>query len=113
MTTDTYFAAGTAAALPTLPEAPDADLADLAETGVPGQAQPLDLRETGAFVDREPVLEVLMSIRIDGQPPYPAMYLGPIAEPALGRAQDGLAFAARIDPLRPDRVLVDWTRYAA
>ena len=90
------------------------DLTDLAETGVPGQAQPFDLRETGAFVDREPVLEVLMSVRrVDGGPPYPAMYLGPIAEPALGRAQDGLTFAARIDPQCPDRVFVDWTACAA
>lgn len=92
----------------------DDDLADLAQTGVPGQAQPLDLRETGAYVDREPVLEVLMSVRrVDGGPPYPAMYLGPIAEPFLGRAQDGLPFAARIDPKHPDRVLVDWTACAA
>ncbi|GIF77356.1 hypothetical protein [Asanoa siamensis] len=90
------------------------DLTDLARTGLPAQAQPLDLRETGAYVDREPVLEVLISVRrVDGGPPYPAMYLGPIAEPFLGRAQDGLPFAARIDPQRPDRVLVDWTACAA
>jgi hypothetical protein len=90
------------------------DLAELAQTGLPGHAQPFDLRETGTFVDREPVLEVLMSVRrVDGGPPYPAMYLGPIAEPALGRAQDGLPFAARIDPQCPDRVFVDWTVCAA
>ena len=85
------------------------DLADLARNGLPGQAQALDLRETGSFLDREPVLEVRLSVRVAGGAPYPAIFVGPISEPGLGRAQDGLPFAARIDPKRPDRVLVDWS----
>jgi hypothetical protein len=84
------------------------ELAELAETGVPAQAQVLDVRETWRVVDGDPVLQVRLSVRVDGGPPYPAMFCGPLAHPAVARAQDGGAFAARIDPHRVDRVYVDW-----
>jgi len=112
-TTDSSLPARPADNSEKLPAVLPDDLSELALTGVPGEAQPLDLRETGVFVDEKPVLEVVMSVRVGGRPPYPALYLGPIAEPALARAQDGRRFAARIDPHCPERVLVDWSGMCA
>jgi hypothetical protein len=84
------------------------ELAELAHTGVPAIAQVLDVRETGRYLHDDPVIEVRLLVRVNGGPPYPAMFWGPVAAPGLARAQDGGAFAARIDPQRRDRVYVDW-----
>jgi hypothetical protein len=84
------------------------ELAELNRTGVPGRAQVLDVRETGRYVGEDPILEVRLSVRVGGGVPYPAMFWGPVAPPAVARAQDGGAFAARVDPQRPERVYVDW-----
>ena len=80
------------------------ELSELARTGVPGRATVLDVRELWPVG----VLEVRLSVRVAGGPPYPALFLGPFSPPALTRVQDGGTFAARVDPQRPERVYVDW-----
>jgi hypothetical protein len=84
------------------------ELEELARTGVPAIAQVLDVRETGIYLDDDPVIEVRLLVRVNGGPPYPAMFWGPITPSDLARAQDGGAFTARVDPHQPDRVYVDW-----
>jgi hypothetical protein len=80
------------------------ELSELARTGVPGQARVLDVRELWPVG----VLEVRLSVRVADGAAYPALFLGPVTAPALARVQDGGAFAARVDPQRPERVYVDW-----
>lgn len=50
-----------------------------------------------------------MQVAVDGRAPYAAEVTDFLPSGAYGRLVAGTRFAARVDPRRPDRVLVDWT----
>jgi len=75
-------------------------------TGVVG-----DVRVVRIDPDGRRVLEVALTVELDGAEPYPALVTGPVPPRALASARPGAWVRVSVGD-RPDDVVVDWALLA-
>jgi len=83
--------------------------ANLAATGLDGIATITGVRQTGAMVNFQPVLELDLTVVAAGRPPLPATLSQPVEQVFLTRAQPGAKVAVKVDQNNPDLVWINWT----
>ena len=80
----------------------------ISATGLAGVGQIMGVTQTGMMVNYQPVIEVSLLVTVPGRAPYPARVRGPVPLILLNRLQGSLP--VRVDPARPDRVVIQWDR---
>jgi hypothetical protein len=80
--------------------------AHLATTGEQATAQVLASRDTGAFINMQPVLEIDLLVTRAAQPPYPATVRQVVANAQLGLVTPGSTISVKVDPANPSTVLI-------
>ena len=80
--------------------------AQLAATGEPAEAQVIGVRDTGALLNMQPVLEIDLLVTRTGMPPYPATVRQVVAHAQLARLTPGATLHVRVDPDDPATVLL-------
>lgn len=83
--------------------------ANLAATGLDGVATITAVRQTGAMVNFQPVLELDLTVVAAGRPPLPATLSQPVEQVFLTRAQPGAKVAVKVDQADPNLVWINWT----
>ena len=82
----------------------------LAATGAEASATVMAARETSQLINFEPVVELDLTLIVDGRPPYPVTVSQPVPPLYLAKAQVGGTLRAKVDPLDPSAVFVDFAR---
>jgi hypothetical protein len=88
-----------------------AGLDRISATGVAGTGLVTGLTQTGMMVNQQPVVGIDLLVSIPGRPPYAATVREPVPLILLNRLQGSLP--VRVDPARPDRVVIQWDQLAA
>lgn len=82
--------------------------AHLATTGMPATATIISVRETGAYVNNLPNVELQLMVNAAGRPPYPATHTSLVPLTGIGQLRPGAEVAIHFDPLHPTRLTVMW-----
>ena len=82
--------------------------ARLLATGLAGTARITSVRQTNVMVNNQPVIAFELLVAIPGRPEYPARHREVVPLIRLGQVQPGTSVAVRVDPQRPERVVIDW-----
>jgi hypothetical protein len=87
--------------------------ANAATTGVDATATIVAVRQGGAMVNFQPMIEVDLTVLPDGGlPPYPVTVKQVIPQVQLAMAQPGASVHVKVDPNNPASVWIDWNRPA-
>ena len=87
--------------------------ANAATSGVDGTATIVAVRQGGAMVNFQPMIEVDLTVLPEGGlPPYPVTVKQVIPQVQLAQAQPGAAVHVKVDPNNPASVWIDWNRPA-
>ena len=78
----------------------------ISTTGVPGTGRIMGLRQTGGLVNGQPQVEMDLLVTVMGRSPYRAKVKEIVPLIMLNRLQGTLAI--RVDPVRPQAVVVQW-----
>lgn len=81
----------------------------LTKTGRPGQAQVLEMTQTGVYINENP--QVKMRLRVDAQgiPPYECEKKATVPLIALGVLGSGRPLSVYVDPADHDNIYIDWS----
>ena len=82
--------------------------AHLAETGMPGTASIVAVRDGGTRINHEPLVELDLLVTLPGRPPYPLTLNTVVPLIGQSRLQPGGVVAVRVDPARPGLAAVMW-----
>jgi hypothetical protein len=82
--------------------------AHLAETGLPGTATILAVRDTGTRIDFQPLVELDLLVTVTGRPPYPLTLSTVVPVVGQGRLTPGGTVSVRVDPAQPGQAAVMW-----
>ncbi|MBO4208122.1 hypothetical protein [Micromonospora echinofusca] len=82
--------------------------AHLATSGVPATATIVAVRETGAYVNGMPSVELQLMVTPAGRPPFPAGWTGLVPLTGLGQLRPGGSVAVRFDAFQPTSLTVLW-----
>jgi hypothetical protein len=85
-------------------------MATLAATGADATATILDARQTAQMINFEPVIELDLTLIVDGRPPYPLTVRQPVPQLYLAKAQVGGMLKAKVDSADPSAVFLDFAR---
>jgi hypothetical protein len=83
---------------------------NLAATGADASAAVLQARPTTQMINFEPVVELDLTLIVDGRPPYPLTLSQPVPQIYLAKAQAGQVLKAKVDPADPSTVFLDFAR---
>ena len=78
------------------------------ENGIPARATITAIRATGASINSRPVLLLDVSVAVPGRLAYPAVVRSAPPIHLTGMLRPGVGLPVKVDPGRPDRLLVDW-----
>jgi hypothetical protein len=76
--------------------------------GIPARATITAIRATGASVNARPVLLLDVSVAVPGRLAYPATVRNAPPIHLVGMLRPGVGLPVKVDPGRPERLLVDW-----
>jgi hypothetical protein len=82
----------------------------LATTGADAAATVLEARQTTQMINYEPVIELDVTMIIDGRPPYPLTVRQGVPQLYLAKAQAGGVLKAKVDPADLTAVFLDFAR---
>lgn len=85
-------------------------LVALATNGADASATILDTRQTAQTINHEPVIELDVTMILDGRPPYPLTVRQGVPPLHLAKAQAGGVLRAKVDPADPTAVFLDFAR---
>jgi hypothetical protein len=77
-------------------------------TGTPGTAQITGLTQTGMYLNEQPQVELQLVVSVPGKAPYAARHKSFVPLILLGRLTSGQPLPVRVDPVDPNKVVVDW-----
>jgi hypothetical protein len=80
----------------------------MAENGIPARATITAIRATGASINSRPVLLLDVTVAVPGRLAYPAVVRSAPPIHLTGMLRPGVGLPVKVDPGRPDRLLVDW-----
>lgn len=78
------------------------------DNGIPARATITAIRATGASINSRPVLLLDVSVAVPGRPAYPATVRNAPPIHLVGMLRPGVGLPVKVDPGRPERLLVDW-----
>ena len=84
--------------------------AHLRRDGTEGTARILAVRDTGALVNFDPIVDIDMEVTTGGGAPYQISRREVVSKVALGRIAPGAEIPVMVDPFKPTEVLIDWQR---
>jgi hypothetical protein len=84
--------------------------AHLRRDGAEGTARILAVRDTGALVNFDPIVDIDMEVSTGGSAPYQISRREVVSKVALGRIAPGAEIPVMVDPFKPTEVLIDWQR---
>lgn len=82
--------------------------ATIALSGLDGVATITGVRQTGAMINFQPVLDVDLSVVAADRAPHATTVSGPVEQLYLSRAQPGSEVAVKVDQANPDLVWINW-----
>ena len=85
-----------------------ADTDRISDTGLTGVGQVTAITQTGTMINHQPVIVIDMLVTVQGRAPYAARVKEPVPLILLNRL--GGSLPVRVDPARPDRVVIQWDR---
>ena len=80
----------------------------LLATGTPGTAQVTGVTQTGMYLNEQPQLDLQLMVTVAGRAPYPARHKSFVPLMLMSRVTSGQPLAVRVDPMDPQKVVVDW-----
>ncbi len=80
------------------------------DNGIPARATITAIRATGSSINARPVLLLDVSVAVPGRFPYQATVRNAPPIHLVGMLRPGVGLPVRVDPGRPERLLVDWAR---
>ena len=78
------------------------------ETGTPGQAQILELTQTGMYVNEQPRVKLKLAIQAPGVAPFEDTKTHTVPLIALGRLSSGMPLAVYLSQEDPKDYVIDW-----
>jgi hypothetical protein len=81
---------------------------EMKQTGTPGQAQILELTQTGVYVNNQPRVTLRLAIQAPGVAPFEDTKTHTVPLVALGRLTAGTPLAVYLDPQKPRDYVIDW-----
>jgi hypothetical protein len=79
--------------------------------GLEGIGEVLEMRDTGSTVGTSPVLRLKLLVTVPDRAPYEAETTAVVSRAQLGALQPGAVLSVKVDPDRPERVVVDRGRH--
>ncbi len=79
-------------------------------TGIPGTAQIMGMTQTGMYLNEQPQIELNLLVTVPGRPPYAATHKSFVPFILLGRLGSGAPLSVKVDPVDPQKLVVDWQR---
>jgi flagellar capping protein FliD len=84
--------------------------ANAAVTGVDATAVIVEVRQGGAMINYQPMIEVDLTVMPEGLPPYPVTVKQVASMVQLPQVRVGAIVHVKVDPNNPSAVWIDWTR---
>jgi hypothetical protein len=78
----------------------------LMATGLVGQAVITGVRDTGATVNENPVVEFDLRVALDGHPPYAVAHRQVVSRLVVGNFAPGATVPVRVDPDNAGEVMI-------
>jgi hypothetical protein len=79
-------------------------------TGLAGTAQVTGVSQTGMYLNEQPQLELNLLVNVPGRPPYAASHKSFVPLMLMSRVTSGVPLAVMVDPVDPQKLVVDWQR---
>ena len=79
-------------------------------TGLAGTAQVTGVSQTGMYLNEQPQLELNLLVSVPGRPPYAASHKSFVPLMLMSRVTSGVPLAVMVDPVDPQKLVVDWQR---
>jgi hypothetical protein len=76
--------------------------------GVAGTARVLNMRQTGAYLNEQPQVELTLEVTTSMHGPYQVTLKEWVPLIMLGRLTSGVPLQVKVDPADPQRVVIDW-----
>lgn len=76
--------------------------------GIPGEAQILELTQTGMYMNEQPVVRLKLLVEASGVPAFEAEHNYTVPLVALGALTSGGALLVYLDRTDPSRFMIDW-----
>ncbi|MDQ3991689.1 MAG: hypothetical protein M3245_05205 [Actinomycetota bacterium] len=77
--------------------------------GVPGTATISSMRQTGAYLNNNPQVEMNLTVTLAGRQPYQVVMREWVPLLMVGRLSAGAPLPVMVDPANPFNVIIDWT----
>jgi hypothetical protein len=81
---------------------------EILTTGTAGTAQVTGVTQTGMYLNEQPQLDLQLMVSVPGRAPYPARHKSFVPLMLMGRVTSGQPLAVRVDPVDPQKLVVDW-----
>jgi len=81
----------------------------LLQSGTPARATVTNCTNTGLLVNFNPQVVLDLSVAVGGQPPYEVQLTTSVPVTYLSRLHAGSDVSVRVDPSKPQRVVIDWS----
>lgn len=78
----------------------------IAQTGVPGQARILNVQQTGTYINRNPVVDILVEVHPQTGQPYQTNVRRLVSMFQISQFQQGAVVPVRIDQTDPTKVVI-------
>jgi hypothetical protein len=82
------------------------DAQRIAQTGVPGQARILTVQQTGTYINRNPVVDILVEVHPQTGQPYQTTVRRLVSMFQISQFQQGAVVPVRIDTADPTKVVI-------
>ena len=80
------------------------------DNGIPARATITTIRTTGSSINSRPVLLLDVSVAVPGRAPYQATVRTAPLIHLVGMLRPGVGLPVKVDPGRPERLMVDWAQ---
>jgi hypothetical protein len=82
--------------------------ANIAATGLDATATVAAVRQGGALVNYQPMVEIDLTVMAPGSPPYAATVSQVVQQVHLARLQPGASLRVKVDPANPATIWIDF-----
>jgi hypothetical protein len=80
----------------------------LHETGLEGRGTIMGIRQTGMWLNNNPVSVLDLRIQLDGHPSYEVRHRETVPQVLLGRLTNGQTLPVRVNPHKPSDFIIEW-----
>ena len=82
--------------------------ANIAATGLDATATVAAVRQSGAMINYQPMVEIDLTVMAPGGMPYPATVSQVVQQVHLARLQPGATLRVKVDPANPQSIWIDF-----